>query len=66
MTNLPQGAVTFLFTDIEGSTRLVKHLRDEYPAVLHQHQLAAAVANDARCGFRLHALLDQLLAALAF
>jgi class 3 adenylate cyclase len=26
---LPGGAVTFVFSDIEGSTRLVKALRDE-------------------------------------
>jgi class 3 adenylate cyclase len=28
MSGLPGGAVSFLFTDIEGSTRLVKALRD--------------------------------------
>ena len=28
MTGLPSGAVTFLFSDIEGSTRLVKALRE--------------------------------------
>ena len=30
MIEPPTGAVTFLFTDIEGSTRLVKQLRDRY------------------------------------
>ena len=35
---LPTGTVTFLFTDIEGSTRLLKQLRDDYPAVLADHQ----------------------------
>jgi YVTN family beta-propeller protein len=38
MPDLPSGAVTFLFTDIEGSTRLVRQLRDRYPAVLADHQ----------------------------
>jgi YVTN family beta-propeller protein len=38
MAELPSGTVTFLFTDIEGSTRLVKQLRDGYADVLHQHQ----------------------------
>ena len=38
MPQLPSGAVTFPFTDIEGSTRLVKQLRDGYPAVLADHQ----------------------------
>jgi class 3 adenylate cyclase len=27
MADLPSGTVTFLFTDIEGSTRLLKQLR---------------------------------------
>ena len=31
---LPRGTVTFLFTDIEGSTRLVQHLGDRYAALL--------------------------------
>jgi YVTN family beta-propeller protein len=34
----PTGVVTFLFTDIEGSTRLVKQLRDRYNEVLTEHQ----------------------------
>lgn len=37
MSELPSGAVTFLFTDVEGSTRLVKQLRDRYGAVLTEH-----------------------------
>ncbi len=32
------GTVTFLFTDVEGSTRLVRQLRDRYPEVLADHQ----------------------------
>ncbi|MBA2293634.1 MAG: hypothetical protein H0W16_00725, partial [Actinobacteria bacterium] len=46
MAELPTGAVTFLFTDIEGSTRLVKQLRDRYAEVLDEHQrlLRAAFA----------------------
>src|SRR5215208_3202954 len=38
MPELPSGAVTFLFTDIEGSTRLVKQLRDRYADALNDHQ----------------------------
>jgi YVTN family beta-propeller protein len=38
MADLPSGAVTFLFTDIEGSTRLVRQLRDRYGDVLAEHQ----------------------------
>jgi predicted ATPase/class 3 adenylate cyclase len=37
MTDLPTGTVTFLFTDIEGSTGLLQSLGDRYPAVLDEH-----------------------------
>jgi YVTN family beta-propeller protein len=35
---LPRGTVTFLFTDIEGSTQLLKQLRDRYAELLSEHQ----------------------------
>ena len=38
MAELLSGTVTFLFTDIEGSTRLLKQLRDRYGAVLAEHE----------------------------
>jgi hypothetical protein len=38
MTDLPTGVVTFLFTDIEGSTRLARQLRDRYGDLLAEHQ----------------------------
>jgi alpha-glucoside transport system substrate-binding protein len=38
MVDLPTGTVTFLFTDIEGSTRLVKQLGARYEQVLAEHQ----------------------------
>jgi predicted ATPase len=34
---LPTGTVTFLFTDIEGSTRLLREIGDDYAGVLAQH-----------------------------
>jgi predicted ATPase/class 3 adenylate cyclase len=37
MRHLPTGTVTFLFTDIEGSTRLLHELGDEYGEVLSDH-----------------------------
>ena len=37
MSELPSGTVTFLFTDIEGSTRLLLRLGDRYPEVLEDH-----------------------------
>ncbi len=36
-TELPSGVVTFLFTDIEGSTRMLAILGDRYAEVLHRH-----------------------------
>jgi class 3 adenylate cyclase len=46
VSGLPDGVVTFLFSDIEGSTRLVKALREEYPGVLAEHRrlVRAAIA----------------------
>jgi YVTN family beta-propeller protein len=35
---LPIGTVTFLFTDIEGSTQLLKQMRDRYGEALEDHQ----------------------------
>ncbi|MGH2359845.1 MAG: adenylate/guanylate cyclase domain-containing protein, partial [bacterium] len=35
---LPAGTVTFLFTDIEGSTRLLQHLGDRYADVLSAYR----------------------------
>jgi YVTN family beta-propeller protein len=38
VAELPRGTVTFLFTDVEGSTQLVKKLRGRYGLVLIKHQ----------------------------
>jgi class 3 adenylate cyclase len=38
--DLPTGTVTFLFTDIEGSTRLLQELGDGYAEVLAEHRRA--------------------------
>jgi class 3 adenylate cyclase/DNA-binding NarL/FixJ family response regulator len=35
--DLPSGTVTFLFTDIEGSTRLLKRLGEDYTHLLGEH-----------------------------
>ena len=44
MPNLPTGTVTFLFTDIEGSTRLVESLGEGYAPILERHH---AILSDA-------------------
>jgi DNA-binding NarL/FixJ family response regulator/class 3 adenylate cyclase len=38
MPNLPDGTVTLLFTDVEGSTQLVQRLGDRYAHVLDDHR----------------------------
>lgn len=38
MPELPSGTVTFLVTDIEGSTALVRQLGGSYSDVLAEHQ----------------------------
>ena len=38
MRELPTGTVTFLFTDIEGSTRLLHKLGDAYADALAEHR----------------------------
>ncbi len=47
VSNLPTGVVTLLFTDVEGSTRLLHELGDHYGEVLHEHRrrLRAAFAD---------------------
>src|SRR2546427_1635119 len=48
MTSLPTGTVTFFFSDIEGSTRLIQQLGEQYPDVLLAHhtiQREALAAN---------------------
>jgi class 3 adenylate cyclase len=47
---LPQGTVTLLFTDVEGSTRLLKQLRDRYGELLAQHHRLMHSALEAHGG----------------
>ena len=47
---LPRGTVTFLFTDIEGSTRLLKQLRERYTEALAEHQRILREAFDEHGG----------------
>jgi predicted ATPase/class 3 adenylate cyclase len=50
MTGLPAGTVTLLFTDIEGSTRLLLRLGTGYPAVLDTHRRLLTEAVEASDG----------------
>jgi predicted ATPase/class 3 adenylate cyclase len=44
VTEIPTGTVTFLFTDIEGSTRLADELRAAWPRLLERHREIARAA----------------------
>jgi len=65
MTEPPTGAVTFLFTDIEGSTRLVKQLRDGYGPVVREHQRLLRDAFAAHHGYEVDTQGDSFFVAFA-
>jgi predicted ATPase/class 3 adenylate cyclase/Flp pilus assembly protein TadD len=50
MSNLPSETVTFLFTDIEGSTRLLQQLGDGYAALLEEQQQLVREACEKHAG----------------
>jgi YVTN family beta-propeller protein len=61
----PTGVVTFLFTDIEGSTRLVRQLRDRYNEVLTEHQSLLRTAFAAHGGHELDTEGDSFFVAFS-
>jgi predicted ATPase/class 3 adenylate cyclase len=63
MPHLPTGTVTFLFTDIEGSTRLLQRLGDAFHAVIDEHGriLREAIASGA--GTEVHTEGDSFFAS---
>jgi class 3 adenylate cyclase len=65
MTGLPSGAVTFLFSDIEGSTRLVKALREHYAQVLAEHRRLVRAAIASRAGHEVDTQGDAFFVAFA-
>ncbi len=58
--SFPVGTVTFLFTDIEGSTRLLHSLGDEYALALADQRLILRLAFEQYngCEIDTQALLD--------
>ena len=58
-------SVTLLFTDIEGSTRLVQQLGDEYPAALEEHRRAVRAAAAAERGEEVDCRGDEFSLAFA-
>jgi YVTN family beta-propeller protein len=65
MAELPSGAVTFLFSDIEGSTRLVKELRERYGDVLGEHQRLLRAAFEAHGGYEVDTQGDSFFIAFS-
>lgn len=63
MAELPRGTVTLLLTDVEGSTRLVKQLRDAYGDVLAAHQALLREAFDRHGGREIDSQGDAFFVA---
>ena len=63
MTELPSGTVTFLFTDIEGSTALLKRLDEGYGSVLADHQRLLREAFAAHGGHEIDTAGDSFFVA---
>ena len=60
--SLPRGTVTFLLTDIEGSTRLLERLGDEYPGLLRDVRNAIRTSVRAASGHEVDARADEFFA----
>ncbi|GAC1597193.1 MAG: hypothetical protein NVS3B21_21560 [Acidimicrobiales bacterium] len=65
MRELPAGNVTFVFTDIEASTRLLRALGDRYFEVLERHRLLLGQAWSAHCGCEVSVSGDSVFIAFA-
>ncbi|HUF07528.1 MAG TPA: adenylate/guanylate cyclase domain-containing protein [Candidatus Binatia bacterium] len=63
MTNLPSGTVTFLFSDIEGSTRLAQLLEARWTEVLSQHRSLLRNAFSAHGGIEVSTEGDSFFVA---
>jgi DNA-binding NarL/FixJ family response regulator/class 3 adenylate cyclase len=63
MASLPSGVVTFLCSDIEGSTRLVQQLGDAYAGVLADTRRVLRDATGAAGGLEIDATGDELFSA---
>ncbi|HEY9527766.1 MAG TPA: adenylate/guanylate cyclase domain-containing protein, partial [Anaerolineales bacterium] len=63
ITAPPTGTVTFLFTDIEGSTRLSQQYPEEMPALLARHNQILRETIEAHNGFVFQIIGDSFSAA---
>ncbi len=62
-TSLPSGTVTFLFTDIEGSTKLAQQYPDAMPTLLARHNEILNQAIQAHAGFVFRVIGDSFSAS---
>src|SRR5919107_4771901 len=65
MPELPRGTVTFLYTDIEGSTRLWERDRASMQVALARHNAILAAAIRAHGGYHFKTIGDAFQAAFA-
>ncbi len=63
--DLPTGVVTLMFTDVEGSTRLLHELGDEYGEALQEHRRRLRAAFSARGGVEVDTQGDAFFVAFA-
>ena len=63
MDSLPNGTVTFLFTDIQGSTKLAQQQPDEMPALLARHNQILHQAIEGYNGYVFQVVGDSFAAA---
>lgn len=64
-TELPRGPLTLVFTDIEGSTRLLRALGPHYPAQLAAHRRILRACFAAHCGVEVDAQGDAFFAVFS-
>ena len=62
-TSMPSGTVTFLFTDIEGSTKLLERIREDFRAVIAEHNALFRAAFAKWSGREIQFLGDGFFAA---
>jgi class 3 adenylate cyclase len=65
MSTLPGGTVTFVFTDIEGSTRLLQELGDDYAEVTRAHRRIVRDAFGTRGGTEIDTQGDSFFFSFA-
>lgn len=65
MNRLPSGTVTLLFTDVEGSTRLIQRLGARYSSLLDEHRELLRAAFRSHAGIEVNTQGDSMFIAFA-